>query len=74
MYPTTHALISRYMCCRYPATGATGWLLGRVSINKAKSVLAYLDYFLCNSGTVEASEVTHLGKGVNSALLQMGFY
>ena len=34
------------------------------------SVLAYLDYFLRNSGTVEASKVTHLGIGANPALLQ----
>ena len=33
------------------------------------SVLAYLDYFLRNSGTVEASEVTHLGKAANPAFL-----
>ena len=39
------------------------------------SVLAYLfHYFLSNSGTVEASEVTHHGKGANLALLQTGFY
>ena len=38
------------------------------------SVLAYFDYFLRNSGTVEASEVTHHGKAANPALLQTGFY
>ena len=38
------------------------------------SAMAYLDYFLRNSGTVEASEVTHLGKAANPALFQMGFY
>ena len=37
------------------------------------SVLNYLDYFLRNSGTVEASEVTHLGEAVNPALLRTGF-
>ena len=38
------------------------------------SELAYLDYFLRNSGTVEASKVTYHGKAVNPALLQTGFY
>ena len=32
------------------------------------SALAYLDYFLRNSGIVQTSEVTHLGKGANPAL------
>ena len=35
--------------------------------------LAYLNYSLCNSGTMEASEITHHEKAANPALLQMGF-
>ena len=34
------------------------------------SALAYLDYFLRNSGTVEASEVIQHRKAANPALLQ----